>query len=208
MKVLVAEDDVTSRVVLQRLLTKWGYDPICAADGQEAWAILEAPDAPRLAIVDWMMPGLDGAELCRLARSKGQGTMLYILMLTALNARENIIEGLDAGADDYVTKPFDAQELRARLRVGQRMVALETALAQRIGELEGSLAHIKTLQGLLPICAGCKKIRDSKGYWNQVEVYIRERTDATFSHGLCPTCMETLYPDLVEDGAAVSPAPH
>jgi response regulator RpfG family c-di-GMP phosphodiesterase len=109
-------------------------------------------------------------------------------LLTARASREDKIQGLQAGADDYITKPFDPQELRARVQVGIRVLELQGALAQRVRELEEALSRVKQLQGLLPICSYCKKIRNDRNYWQQVEGYITEHSEAQFSHGICPDC--------------------
>ena len=103
--------------------------------------------------------------------------------------------GLRAGVDDYVTKPFEPEELQARIQVGERILGLQSALADRVKELEEAISRIKRLQGLLPICASCKKVRDDSGYWSQLEIYVREHSEAEFSHSMCPTCMKELYPD-------------
>jgi len=130
MKVLIAEDDVTSHAALKGALEKWGYEVVSTCDGNEAWAALQAEDTPRLAILDWMMPKLTGVEVCRKARAR-QGTddrYLYVILLTSKASKEDIIEGIEAGADDYVVKPFDHSELRVRLRAGQRIIQLESEL--------------------------------------------------------------------------------
>ena len=116
-----------------------------------------------------------------------------------------MVEGLRAGADDYVTKPFHGSELRARVAVGARIVAVQTALADRVEELQRALAHVKQLQGLLPICAYCKKVRDDENYWDQVENYVAKRTGARFSHGICPDCYGTLAAALDEHASVVQP---
>jgi diguanylate cyclase (GGDEF)-like protein len=126
--VLIAEDEAVSRVRLQALLTKWGYTVIVARDGLEAWDLLQRPDAPPLAVIDWMMPGLDGTELCRRIRQQGREPYVYVLLLTGRGRKEDLIEGLEAGADDYVTKPVDPQELEVRVRSGQRIVNLHAEL--------------------------------------------------------------------------------
>lgn len=196
MKVLVAEDDVTSRLVLEAALRQWGYIVVSACDGDEAWTVLHSEDAPRLAVLDWMMPGMDGIEICKGLRKQETSDPTYIILLTALDRKEDIVAGLDAGADDYVTKPFDRDELRARIQVGQRVVELREALAHRVHLLEVAIAHIKTLQGILPICMHCHKIRNDQESWQKMENYVEDHLDVQFSHSLCPECLETYYPKL------------
>jgi diguanylate cyclase (GGDEF)-like protein len=130
MKVLIAEDDSISRRMLEAFLVKWGYEVLVATEGEEAWEILQGNDAPRLAVLDWMMPGRDGVDICRSVRQRKGRPYIYILLLTARGQKEDIVEGLEAGADDYVTKPFDPYELRARLRAGRRIVELQEQLLQ------------------------------------------------------------------------------
>jgi two-component system cell cycle response regulator len=131
MRVLVAEDDPISRRRMEKRLGEWGYETVLARDGDEAWAILSSPDAPQLAILDWMMPGLDGPEICRRIRSESRDDYVYVVLLTTKSLREDLLLGLEAGADDYLTKPFDAQELNARLRIGRRIVDLQLELRHR-----------------------------------------------------------------------------
>lgn len=128
MRVLIAEDDPVSRRLLEALLTKWGYEVIVTTNGKQAWEVLQSEDAPRLAILDWMMPEIDGPEVCRKVRAKDKGAYIYLLLLTAKTQKDDIILGIGAGADDYVTKPFDANELNARLRAGRRIVDLQAEL--------------------------------------------------------------------------------
>ena len=195
MKVLIAEDDLVSRRLLEATLAKWGYEVVVTVDGHEAWQVLQQQGAPPLAILDWMMPGVDGLEVCRKVRSASDSQLPYIILLTARDGKPRMVEGLDAGADDYVTKPFDPEELHARIRVGERVLGLQSALADRAHQLEGASSRIKILQGLLPICASCKKIRDDEGCWNELEVYVLEHSEAEFSHSFCPPCVKRLYPD-------------
>jgi len=146
MKVLIAEDDITSRSILTAILGKWGHEVVSAADGDEAWAALQKPDAPRIALLDWMMPGMTGPELCRRVRGRKSAEPLYIILLTSKGDRQDIVEGLDAGADDYIAKPYDSGELRARINVGRRILDLQSALAQRekfqgVLEMAGAVCH-------------------------------------------------------------------
>jgi len=199
MRILIADDDLTSRTVLTSVLQKLDYDVTALPDGQSAWEALQQDDAPRLAILDWLMPGIDGVELCRRIRSRETDQPPYLILLTTRAEKKDISEGLNSGANDYLTKPFDLSELRARLAVGARMIALQDRLFSKILELRDALEQIKTLRGIVPICSSCKKIRDDKGYWSQVEAYISRHSDATFSHGICPDCLQRLYPDIANE---------
>lgn len=188
MKILVAEDQVVSRHILTGNLRKWGYEVTAVEDGTRAWEVLQAEEAPPLALLDWSMPGMDGIEICQQIRKRPQTRPTYVILLTARRGQEDKIHGLQSGADDYITKPFNHEELRARVEVGFRVLELQRALAQRVRELEDALSRVKTLQGLLPICSYCKKIRNDRNYWQQVEGYISDHSEAQFSHGICPEC--------------------
>jgi phosphoserine phosphatase RsbU/P len=191
MKILIAEDDPVSRCLLEVTLTKSGFDVISTSDGHQALEVLQSQE-PAIAILDWMMPGLDGAEVCRRTRAVPTATPTYLILLTAKSEKEDIVEGLDAGADDYITKPFNRVELNARIKVGVRVTELQRSLADRIVQLEAALARVKQLQGLLPICSYCKMVRDEKDYWQQVDSYISKHADVAFSHSICPTCYDRL----------------
>lgn len=128
MKILIAEDETVSRRLLQNTLVKWGYEVVVCRDGQEAWEGLQTQDAPQLAILDWMMPKMDGLLVCKEIRKQSAEPYVYILLLTSKSQKEDLITGLEAGADDYLTKPFDAQELKAKLRAGKRILDLQTEL--------------------------------------------------------------------------------
>ena len=199
MKILIAEDDLTSRTVLTAVLTKLGHEVEATVNGVEAWQAMQQLDAPRLAILDWMMPEMDGLEVVRRVRTLQNDRQPYIIMLTAKGEKADIIAGLEAGANDYVAKPFDPGELLARVEVGRHMVEMQDTLAGKIEELRQAVNQIKTLRGIVPICANCKKIRDDRGYWNQVEVYVRDHTEAEFSHSICPDCMKELYPEYMRE---------
>jgi CheY-like chemotaxis protein len=200
-RVLIADDDAISARVLEATLRQWGYTVVVARDGLAAWEMLKAEDSPRLAILDWMMPGLEGPEVCRRVRALHRAVPTYIILLTAKGNAQDIVAGLESGADDYVTKPFDRAELHSRLRVGERIVELQQGLADRVRELEEALSQVKTLKGLLPICAYCMKIRDDRNYWQRVETYIAAHSNARFSHGICPECWKNIVePELQQEG--------
>ena len=197
MRVLIAEDDAVSRRLLEATLVKWGYEVVVTTDGLQALEVLSQSDAPSLAILDWMMPGLDGAQVCLKARELAGERLLYMILLTAKGRKEDIVEGLTAGADDYVIKPFDRSELKARINAGERILRLQAELASRVKELELALTNVKLLQGLLPICCYCKKIRDDKNYWQQVDTYVADHSEAQFTHGICPDCRDKIVkPEL------------
>jgi two-component system, cell cycle response regulator len=141
MKILAAEDNPVFQAMLGSLLRKWGYEVVIARDGAEAWAILQSDDAPRLAILDWMMPGVDGPELCRRVRAAAREPYIYILLLTARTQSGDLVEGMEAGADDYLTKPFNAHELRVRLRAGRRIVELQEELLVAREALRDQATH-------------------------------------------------------------------
>jgi len=210
LRILIAEDDLTSRAMLAAVLKNGGDEIVETTNGLEAWNELQKPDAPRLAIFDWMMPEMDGLEIVRRVRTmeSSQSSSAssfaatdrhYLIMLTTRDEKADIIAGLETGADDYLAKPFDPGELGARVEAGRRMILMQEQLALQIRELREALDHIKTLQGILPICSFCKKIRDDGGYWNQVEAYISRHSDALFSHSVCPECMKIHYSEFVKD---------
>ena len=196
MKVLVVEDDPVVRRILEDLLNRWQYEVEVTTNGEQAMKALQNKVPPRLAIIDWQMPGMDGVELCCRARHQLKLSPLYMILLTIRSGKANIVQGLEAGADDYITKPFDQEELKARVQVGARVVHLQMELAERVKELESALAHVKQLQGLLPICCYCKKIRDDSNYWHEVEAYISQHSQAKFTHGICPECYQKVVQQI------------
>jgi CheY-like chemotaxis protein len=179
MKILIAEDDRDSRQLLGILLQQGGHEVVEAENGLQAWETF-TNDTFSLIISDWRMPGLDGVELCRRIRSAGDAHYAYVILLTALKGKTNYLEAMRAGADDFISKPYDPDELNARLRVAERILHL--------------LEHVKKLEGVLPTCMYCKRIRDDGNRWVGMEQYISQRTEASFSHGVCPTC----YDDIVQ----------
>ena len=199
MRILIAEDDPISRRLLEVLLDRWGHEVVSASDGAAAWQQLNSDQRPRLAILDWMMPKIDGLELCRRIRDKITDDYIYIIMLTARENQDDIIIGLESGADDYVTKPFDHSELQSRIKAGLRILSLKNELSRKVTELEDSLEHVKQLQGIIPICMHCHKIRDEGLAWHRLEEYIQQHSEAVFTHALCDECLEKHYPEVAED---------
>ncbi len=197
MHILIADDDATSLMILRATLAKAGHTVTAARDGAQAIEAYKRQYFP-LVISDWLMPGTDGLGVCRFVRSAATEKYTYVILLTGLGGKANYLEAMDAGADDFITKPFDEDLLIARIQVAERVVTLQS--------------QVKQLAGLLPICCYCKKIRDDKDYWGQVEEYIADHTDAKFSHGICPDCyrvhmvpkLARLKPRVPEDPAAAA----
>lgn len=182
MRILIVEDDVDSREMLQVLLQQDGHDVVCAGSGIEAWEIF---DRGRFSVIisDWLMPGVDGLDLCRRVRAANKPHYSYIIFLTALKGKSNYLEAMKAGADDFLSKPYDPDEFKARLIAAERIVKLQE--------------HLKRLEGVLPTCMYCKKIRDQRDVWIGIEQYISQRTEASFSHGVCPDCYDAVVrPEL------------
>jgi DNA-binding response OmpR family regulator len=195
-RVLIAEDDAALRHALSVQLSRWGYDPLPYGNGLEARERLLGVDPPRLALLDWSMPGADGLELCREIRRLPSLASIYVILLTGHAERDDMVAGLGGGADEYMVKPVDWELLRIRLQVGVRIVTLQESLKLRVQELQDALGTVKVLAGLLPICSYCKRIRDDNHYWQQLESYVSKHTDAQFSHGICPGCLDQAHRDL------------
>ncbi len=196
MRVLIADDDVVLRYSLKIHLERWQFEVTECADGHDAWMALNAGEPPKLAILDWNMPGVDGPTLCRDLRQVPALHAMYVILITGNQDQKDVVLGLESGADDYIKKPFDWGELRARLRIGSRIVSLQHALAARVADLQQALEDVKRLGGLLPICAYCKRIRDDGDYWTQIEQFLEENSEAQFSHGICPECLEKHLAEL------------
>ena len=192
--ILVADDDAVARTQFELCLRNWGYDVILCEDGRAALARLEGPDAPRVAILDWVMPELEGPEVCR--KASQTAPLTYLILVTGKDRPQDIAEGLRAGANDYLSKPFHPEELRARLQAGVQQADLHAALVERAHELEVALSTIRQLEGLLPICSYCKRIRNDGDLWERVESYLARHSDVQFTHGVCPDCFPLAEADL------------
>lgn len=205
LQVLVADDEPVSRTVVGAMLKKAGYPVLFANDGAQAWQVLNGEHPPSLALLDWEMPGLQGPEVVQRLRSNQSQYPTYVILLTSRDSSADIVQGLRAGADDYVTKPANEDELVARVNVGARVVQLQMALADRVRSLEEALANVKALQTLLPMCAYCKSIRNDQNYWEKVETYFTQHSNVSFTHSYCPNCYERFVrPELeaLEDARA------
>jgi sigma-B regulation protein RsbU (phosphoserine phosphatase) len=196
MRALIADDDPVTAAVLGGALRRGQLDVVTAHDGALAWDLIEGEEPPSLAIIDWMMPSIDGIELCRRIRETRTHSHMYVILLTGRDSRADVVAGLQAGADDYLVKPFDAEELHARVHTGIRILTLQQQLTEQIEALRETIVNVKQLKGLLPICSYCKRIRKDEDYWQQLEGYISEHSDAVFSHGICPGCLHQAHSDM------------
>jgi phosphoserine phosphatase RsbU/P len=175
MRLLIAEDDAVTRLRLGAAVERLGHEVTAVADGAAAWEALQNGDYS-VVISDWDMPVLDGAELCRRIRAGVTGRYVYFILAATRGGKQRYLEGMEAGADDFITKPVDPEELRARIKVAERILSLRH--------------HVQRLEGLLPICSYCKRIEDQGKEWQPVERYVSTRSEAQFSHGICPDCYQ------------------
>lgn len=185
MKILIAEDDVISLRLLDATLRHQGHAVISTADGEDAW--MTSQHAPfDVLITDYLMPRLDGFALVRRLRERARvsagAPYLYIILLTIAGGKTNLLSAIDAGVDDFMEKPFDADLLAARLHVAERILGMHE--------------HIHRLEGLLPVCSWCKRMRDEQSNWQPLEQYLAQRTDARVTHGICPECASKVMAEL------------
>ena len=213
MSILIVDDSVDNRMLFKYILENAGYtDVLTAGSAHDAFKVLgmenpsEADSVVDLILMDIMMPEMDGIEACRQIKSVERLRDIPIIMVTARTEEKDIEDAFSVGAMDYITKPLRGIELLVRSRSAlslkkeiDRRKNREQELLNLNRELKNSIETIKTLRGLIPICANCKKIRDDKGYWSQIESYIQKHSEAEFSHGICPECARKLYPELYKD---------
>ena len=195
MKILIVDDIPENVSALALALESEGFILAMAAGGEEALQIAE-DFLPDLILMDVRMNGMDGFETCRQLKENDATGDIPVIFLTVSQETEDIKQGFQCGGVDYICKPFSQEEVCARVRTHLHLRELIKQKEKLVNELQSALAKVKTLSGLLPICSSCKKIRDDKGYWNHIESYIRARSEADFTHGICPTCSKTLYPGL------------
>ena len=202
-KVLVVEDDPFFQRVLTKRLLAEGYQVFAAGDGREGMKAIVSFE-PDLVISDWMMPEVDGLELCQSVKTGLKEAAPYFILLTAKGEISNKLLALDTGADDYLVKPCDQGELMARVRAGLRIVLLTQELRHTVEELHVANSELSSARAeverltheMLPICAFCRKVRDAEGEWHTLEDYVAQRTQADFTHGICPTCRIEHYPAI------------
>lgn len=187
--ILIVDDQPNNLRVLFTFLQAKGMKVFIADSGKRAIEQIKR-QPPDLILMDVMMPGMDGFETCKKIKEDTSLADIPVIFMTALNEMKDMLTAFAAGGVDYVTKPFQQEEVLARISTHLTISDLQHQLIQKNKHLEGMLLEVKTLQGILPICSRCKMIRDDKGYWKQVELYVAEHSNAKFSHSYCPSCLE------------------
>ncbi len=190
--ILIVDDSAASLGLSANTLAKFGFRSMTARSGQEALQLL-GDQTPDIILLDIIMQGWDGFETCRRLKQDKRTQDIPVIFMTALSATLEKVKGFSLGAVDYITKPFQKEELAARINTHLTIRRQKEEIERQKDELEIALAKVKTLSGLLPICASCKKIRNDDGYWEQIEVYVKEHSDAEFSHGICPDCGKKIW---------------
>lgn len=198
MRVLIVEDDAVTRRALQAVIAGLGHEVAETCDGREAWEQVQAGDFD-VVVSDWLMPEMDGLELCRRIRALEDRPYCYVMLVTVRSDSADLVEGIMAGADEFVRKPWHADELVARFHAAERVVRLERDLAAKVQELEKALDEVKTLRGMLPICVYCKSIRTDSAAWEEIEAYVCSHSDAEFTHSICPTCYDSRVQPMLDD---------
>jgi PleD family two-component response regulator len=193
--ILIVDDTPENLTVLRRMLAENGYRVRPALSGETALTSIQN-DLPDLILLDIMMPGMGGYEVCKRLKSNEQTRSIPVIFISALNELDDKVKAFSLGGADYITKPFQVEEVLARVKTHVTLRNLHKNLEVKNNQLQKALDENKILQGIIPICANCKNIRDDKGFWNQVEAYISEHSEARFSHGICPACVKKLYPEL------------
>jgi PleD family two-component response regulator len=199
--ILVVDDTPANLRLLFRLLTEQGYRVRAVSSGANALESIQQA-LPDLILLDIMMPEMNGYQVSEQLKRDERTRDIPIIFVSAMDEVQDKVMAFRAGGVDYVTKPFQAEEVLARVQTHLRLRRLQKQLAQRVCELEDALAQVRTLRGLLPICASCKKVRDDQGYWHDVEEYLHEHAHVDLSHGICPDCFQKLYPEYVDSDDA------
>jgi len=186
MRILVADDDCTSLVLLSSLLEKQGHECILAEDGKQAWDLYQQQTDIHIIISDWLMPNIDGLQLCKFIRAENRERYTYFILLTVLSGKGCFLEGMEAGADDFLSKPIDTESLMARLRVAERIIGMQIEINQ--------------MEKMLPICSYCKMIRDESDEWAHIDQHMAKHGSHNFSHSICPACYQTqVLPSLPKE---------
>lgn len=198
-RVLIAADDSATIRFLESSIDSWGYKTMVVFNDRELLHRMERELRPTLVILDGAMQGVNSLALCRRIRLSPGKTRTYIILLAADGSEEQAFPDPARGPDDLLARPLTGTELYVHLRTGMRVMDLETEVSQLTTDLARAANKIERLGGLLPICSHCKKIRDDSGYWNELEKYISDHSDAEFSHAICPSCLAKYYPDVKDE---------
>ena len=193
--ILIVDDKPENLTVLRQILTEHGYRVRPAISGEIALKTVQA-DLPDLILLDIVMPNMDGYEVCRKLKADEQTRQVPIIFISALDELEDKVKAFSEGGVDYITKPFQIEEVLARVNTHINLHSLQRCLEKKNTELQKALDEVKQLRGFLPICASCKNIRDDQGYWEAIEIYICDHSEAQFTHSICPDCATKLYPDF------------
>ena len=188
MKILIAEDEYTTRLMVQVCLENWGYSIESVEDGKTAWDIINQKNPPQIAVLDWEMPGISGIDLCRKIKSLDRSSPIHVILLTARDSKNDISQGFEAGADDYITKPFNDDELGARIRVAERIVTIQSSLNSSLEELREALDMVQSFEEPVAVCRKCKKIGAFDGSWRTPEKLLEYPVDPRFIQLDCPSC--------------------
>ncbi len=198
MRILIVDDDPVSCRILEEAMQAMQHDVHVVQDGAAAWARL-ASESFDVLMTDWEMPGVNGLELCRRVRARVGGAFLYVMLVTDRSIPEDVVAGIMAGANDFMSKPCDRGELCARMHAAERVVTLERSLAERVRELETALHEVETLRRLLPICMYCKSIRNDQEAWDDIEEYLHHHANADCTHSICPPCYEERVQPMLDE---------
>ena len=198
MRILIVDDDPVARRILEEAMAGLGHTVLSAIDGAAAWTLLQQEPVDIL-MTDWVMPEMDGLELCRRVRAREDAPFTYVMLVSTRSTTEDVVAGIMAGANDFLTKPYERAELRARLHAAQRVVELERSLADRVRDLEQALHEVATLRRLLPICMYCKSIRNDEQAWDDIEEYLREHANADCTHSICPPCYDERVQPMLDE---------
>lgn len=188
MKILIAEDEYTTRLMVQVCLENWGYSIESVEDGKKAWDIINQKNPPQIAVLDWEMPGISGIDLCRKIKSLDRSSPIHVILLTARDSKNDISQGFEAGADDYITKPFNDDELGARIRVAERIVTIQSSLNSSLEELREALDMVQSFEEPVAVCRKCQKIGAFDGSWRTPEKLLEYPVDPRFIQLDCPSC--------------------
>ena len=190
MKILIAEDEYTTRLMVQVCLENWDYSIESVENGKTAWDIMSKKNPPQIAVLDWEMPGISGIDLCGKIKRMNRSSPIYVILLTARDSENDISKGFAAGADDYITKPFNDDELRARIRVAERIVTIQSSLNSSLKELREALDMVEAFDETVAVCKKCQKIEAFDRAWRKPSELLQYPVDPRFVEGSCPDCKE------------------